>query len=335
MKINFAYKGTVLLVLLLAALCLVPVFTVNKYFLHIFIIIFISIIWSSTYRFIIRTGQIHFGHVAFIGLGAYSSAALAITVHLPIWLCILLGGVTGLVFAIMLGYPALRVKALYFSIITWGSGEVLRYMYMRLKVPFGGTYGLINIPQPGNFTIPFLNLTIDWSTKVPYYFLALALMLLTLVILYRLEFSRYGLIFNAIREGDIVAQSVGINIMRYKVLVFAICAFLASVGGAFYGHYATSIAPADVTVVVTIMLGCYVLVGGQYKFAGPIIGTILMIVASELFSGYAFFKVMLYSALIVFVMLLLPEGLIGLPKVVSLMVERLRKLLARGEDSRA
>jgi branched-chain amino acid transport system permease protein len=323
------------LIALIGALCLLPFFADNKYYLHIFIFIFLNIIWAGTLRLIWTTGQIAFGHGAFVGLGGFSSAALALSAGLPVWLCIILGGLVGLICAILLGYSSMRVKSTYFTVITWGFGEMLVYVYLRMKEPFGGAAGLNHIPQPANFTIPLLNILVDWNTKVPYYFAAMLLMLISVYILYRLEKSRYGLIFASLLQGDIVAQSVGVNLIRYKVLAFAIACFLASIAGAFYSTYASAISTNDVSTLLTIMLGCYILVGGMNMFGGFIIGVVLLIIVGELLSGYAVFKSMFYAALIVIVLMFGPEGLVGLPTLFSTLIARLRKRIAPGGQSNA
>ncbi|OFW67748.1 MAG: hypothetical protein A2Y74_08675 [Actinobacteria bacterium RBG_13_63_9] len=309
---------------LICFLAIIPLLFHSRYHLHVLIVVFLNVVWASTYRLVLRTGQLHFGHHAFIALGAYTSAVLMLEFGVPILVSILLAGFAGLVFAILLGYPSLRVKAVYFAIITWGAAEVLRFVFMRVDHPFGGTTGLSGIPRPNDFAIPLLGITVDWQSKGPFYALALTLMLGALLALYRLEYSRFGLIFNAIRERDFLAQSVGINIMRYKVFAFAVCGSLASMAGALYANYVTVVTPFDFSVTLLILLGSYILVGGMTQFAGPILGTCLMIISSELLSGYPFFKMMLYSGLIIAAMLFLPNGLLGLPKSISVAVGRVR-----------
>jgi branched-chain amino acid transport system permease protein len=277
----------------------------------------------------------HFGHNAFIGIGAYTSALMVMRVGLSFWLGMLLAGLVGVIFAVLVGYPALRVKWVYFSIITWGFGEVLRFLYMRLKEPFGGVMGVYGIPKPSDIVISSLGLKIEFSSKIPWFLLALCLMLVTLFVLYRLERSRFGLIFNAISEGDLLAKSVGINIMRYKVLAFAIACFFASVGGSFYAHYTTIIAPQDFAVILTIYLGSYVLVGGMNRFSGSIVGTALLVTAGQLFVVYGFYRTMIYAALMIVIILFFPEGLVGLPALTLSALGKFRKWFTGGRYGNA
>jgi len=299
---------------LLATLCLLPFIVQDEYFLHVAITIFLYVIYTSTYRFVLRTGQLHFGAHGFIGIGAYASALLVKESGMPFWLAMPVAGGISAVCAVLIGYPALRVKGVYFAIITWGFAEALRFLYMRVKYPFGGIAGVFGISRPESIPIPLIG-TIEFTQKLPYYFLVLALVLLTLGILYRLEKSRFGLIFAAIREGDRLAESIGVNIMNYKVLAFAICSGLAGIGGSFYAHYTYFISPNDFNVLLTIHLALYVVIGGLNSFSGPILGTAILLLAGEFFAGFGFYRMMLFSGLTIFVLLALPEGIVSLPRM--------------------
>jgi branched-chain amino acid transport system permease protein len=309
---------------LLAILCVAPFLGLSEYYTHVLIMIFLYVIYSSTYRFILRTGQLHFGAHGFIGVGAYASVLMVMRVGLPFWIALPLAGLAGGLLAVAIGYPALRVKGAYFAIITWGFAESLRFLYMRVDDPFGGNSGLSEIPHPGPIPIPFLG-TIDFGNIASWYFLGLILMIITLFILYRLERSRFGLIYSSIREADNLAKAVGINIMRYKVFAFGICSGLAAIGGGFFAHYSGFISPHSFVVLLTISLGIYVTVGGLKAFSGPIVGALFLVVAGEFFAQYGFYKIMLYAGLMIITILFVPDGIVGLPRTVVSAVTRLRK----------
>jgi branched-chain amino acid transport system permease protein len=249
---------------------------------------------------------------------------MVMRVGLPFWIAMPLAGLAGGLLAVAVGYPALRVKGAYFAIITWGFAESLRFLYMRLDDPFGGNSGLSDIPRPESIPVPFLG-SIDFKGLVPCYFLGLILMIITLLILYRLEKSRYGLIYSSIREADNLAKAVGINIMRYKVLAFAICSGLAAIAGSFFAHYSGFISPHSFVVLLTISLGIYVTVGGLKAFSGPIVGTVFLMVAGEFFAQYGFYKIMLYAGLMIITILFVPDGIVGLPRAIASAITRLRK----------
>ena len=142
----------------------VPIFDQNDYFLHVLIAVFYHIVYASTYRFILRTGQFHFGAHAFIGIGAYASVLLVMRMGFSFWLAMPAAGLIAAGFAILIGYPTLRLKGVYFAIITWGFGATLRFVYMRFKEPFGGALGIFAIPGPDSVSI-FGIATIDFSQK--------------------------------------------------------------------------------------------------------------------------------------------------------------------------
>jgi branched-chain amino acid transport system permease protein len=295
-----------------ALLSLVPLVVRGDYYLHVVIAIYYHIIYATTYRFILRTGQFHFGAHAFIGIGAYASVLLVMRLGLSFWLAMPLAGVIAALFAVLIGYPTLRLKGVYFAIITWGFGDTLRFVYVRFQEPFGGPLGIFAIPEPDPIPVPWLG-TIDFGQKIHYYFLALVLMMFTLYILHRMERSRFGLIFGAIREGDQLARAVGIHIMNYKVLAFAVCSGLAAMGGSFYAHYTYYISPLDFTVLLTIYLAIYTVVGGKDRYSGAIVGTVVLMLAGEVFAGYSHYQLLLYSGFLILVLLVLPGGLVSLP----------------------
>jgi branched-chain amino acid transport system permease protein len=310
--------------LLLIAACLMPFLGLSEYYVHVVIMIFIYVIYTSTYRFILRTGQLHFGAHGFVGVGAYASVLMVMRLGMPFWVAMPLAGLTGGLLAVAIGYPALRVKGAYFAIITWGFAEALRFLYMRVDDPFGGNSGIAEIPRPETIPLPFLG-SVNFTSLTACYFLGLALMLVTLLILYRMERSRFGLVYSSIREADDLARAVGINIMRYKVLAFAVCSGLAAIGGSFFAHYSGFISPHSFVVLLTISLGIYATVGGLESFSGPIVGTLFLFTAGEFFAQYGFYKIMLYAGLMILTILFLPAGLAGLPGVVSSAMAKLRK----------
>ena len=306
------HTKSVWLYLCVLAFCLIfPLLTQDDYFLHTVIMIFLFLIYTTTYRLILFTGQLHLGANAFIGAGAYASAIMVRDLGVSFWLAIFIAGTIAAALAVGVGYFALRVKGVYFAIITWRFAESLRFFYMRVEKVFGGPSGFFGIPGPDS--LPFFN-QIDFFEKTHYYYLALCLLLFTLWILYRLENSRFGLVLAGIREGDRLAASVGVNIMRYKVATFAICSGLAGMGGSFYAHYTYFISPNDFTVLLTIFLALYVVVGGLSKLSGAIIGTVLLFIAGELFAGFGFYRMMLSAGLTIIVLRFFPGGLVDIPK---------------------
>jgi len=298
-------------VIILALVCF-PLAVRDPFFLHTGILIFFFVLQSSSYRFILNTGQLHFGAHGFIAVGAYSSVLLCRDLGFSFWLALPTSGLVAAFFAVIIGYPALRVKGIYFAIITWGFAETIRYVVTKINPPFGGPSGFIGITRPEGIG------PIQFTDKIPYYYLSLALMLFALWVLYRMEKSRLGLIYSGIHDADNLAASVGVNIMNYKVLAFAVASGLAGMGGSFYAHYMLYISPNDFHVILTITLALYVVVGGLGSFYGPIVGTLVLYLAGEFFAGYGMYRMMLFAGMTIIVLLFLPGGMVNLPERISL-----------------
>jgi branched-chain amino acid transport system permease protein len=285
---------------LIVVLLFGPVF-LESYYLHLAVLVFIYVMLTSSLRTIYISGQMSLGHAAFMGIGAYTSAILARTVHLSPWLAIPLGGVGAAVIAAGIGFPFSRVRAIYFSMASLFFG-IMVTTSVGLAPGLTGSYtGLYGIPRLFGFS------------KVPYYYFFLLLMLLVLVILYRIEHSRIGMTFKSVSQSHLAASSRGINEAGMRILALTIGGFFAGLSGAGYAHYAGFIAPATFGVMPSIFLVVYLLAGGKESFAGPIIGAAILYLIPYVmgaFQGYApFFQ----AAVLIIVIFLIPEGMISLP----------------------
>lgn len=296
---------------LIIFLFFVPLITRDPYYLHILITITIFAVLSVGLRLILITGQISATQVAFYGIGAYASALLVLRLGWNTWFALPMAGIiTGLI-AMVVGYLALRLKGAYFIILTIAFGEVVRLMFMRWAGLFGGPVGLSDIPKPN----PILGF--DFTSKVDFYYLALLLALVAVTFMYRLEHSRFGLTFNAIREADVLAESVGINPMRYKVLAFAVACFFAGLVGAFYAHYTHFIAPYDFTFHDSAKIIVFTIVGGRSKTLGPIIGTAFLILLVEALDDFGQYIPLFYGTALIVILFFIPEGIISLPRSIA------------------
>jgi len=305
----------VLTIIFIALLLLIPLIISNPYHIHVLILIALNVMFAASLRLSsLRIGQLNFGHAAFIGIGAYTSALLVMRGNLSFWLAFPLAGVAAGIFAILLGYPSLRLRGMYFAIVTFAFGEILRAIYMKFRDQFGGPLGISNIPVPDS--IPLGLITISFDSRISFYYLALLLAIVTILFLYRFDKSHFGLIFTGIREADDLAESAGINIMRHKVLAFTIGSFLAGMGGSFYAHYFTFISSDVFTVWMSIYILSYVVVGGASTLLGVSIGAIFLMLATELLHATATYKAIIYSSIMVLVIIFLPDGLVSLPRVI-------------------
>jgi len=253
------------LVVVVALALLVPRF--GDYYIHVFALVLINIILAASLRPSLTCGQLNIGHSAFMCGGAYTSALLAKHWSVPFELSLLCGAVLAALVGLAIGYPSLRLRGVYFAMVTVAFVEVIRLVAQIWVSLTRGMSGLSGIPKPN-----VLGVTL--TTKASQYYLALFLMVVTLLILWKLERSRLGLIWRSIGMADHLAQSLGVNVANYKLLAFMVGCFFAGVAGAFYAHFIRFLFPPEFGFLVATNILVYNFVGGRGHFVGPIVGAI-------------------------------------------------------------
>lgn len=309
---------------LLIGLVLLPLLIKDPYHVDTMIMIALNCILALTWRTIMRMGQLSFGHAAFIGIGAYVSALLVMRWGLSFWVALPLSGVISAGVSLLIGLPTLRLKGMFFAITTWAFNEIMSSTYLIFRKPFGGATGLYGIPSPADIHLPGLP-PITFDSKGAYCYLAFFLALVTALVLSRVENSRIGMKMDAIRVDDSLAESVGINLMRYKCLGFAIACFFAGVAGSFYAHYISFISPYSFDLALSTNAVVFAVVGGLGSILGPLLGASLLTVIPTFLHAAGFFKTIIFSAFLVVVVLFLPDGLLSLPRRLSGLTDRFHK----------
>ena len=199
----------------------------NPYYIQVMTMVGISLIAALGLHLITGiTGQFSFGHAAFVSIGAYASALVTIHLHLPFFLSLLAGGLAAAFCGVLLGFPSLRLTGDYLGITTLGFGEIVRVVFINMKIT-GGASGLTGIPRETNI------------------FLVYFIVILTIWGMYRIQNSRFGRALTAIREDEIVAETMGINPLLYKIKAFAIGTFVAGISGSLFAHMMQYLHPAD------------------------------------------------------------------------------------------
>jgi branched-chain amino acid transport system permease protein len=229
----------------------------------------------------IMAGQLSLASPGFYALGGYIAAILSTTVFntsggFPVYLLLLemvIAGVVSGFLGVALGIPALRLRGIYLAIATIAFVEVLRVLALNLDIT-GGAVGIFNIPQP-------------FSSQIEYLWVALPLLIVTMVLIYRLERVRVGRALIAIREDELAAGSMGINPTYYKVLAFTLGSILAGVVGAIYAHFLNTWNARQGTFDVSIIYLTFVLIGGSRTFWGPVIGGMAFTALPEILRGLA------------------------------------------------
>ncbi len=254
------------------------------------------------------TGLLDLGYVGFYGIGAYTSGLLSIHYDLSLWVILPLAAANGALWGVLLGAPTLRLTGDYFAIVTFGFSELVVLLIRNELWLTRGPMGLPGISPPAIFGY---TLNQGWH----YFYLALFLLLVVLVVVVRLENSRLGRAWFAIREDEIAAQCCGINLIRYKVMAFAASAAIGAMGGAFYAKWFRFIHPDMFKFWESILILCLIVFGGMGSISGTMLGALILIPLTEVLRSalpQSMFnaRYLIYGLLLVIMMRLRPEGLI-------------------------
>ncbi len=253
-------------------------------------------------------GQKSLGHAAFFGIGAYTVAIL-MKAGFSFWLGLPAAAVICFAVGLVLGFPALRVQAIYLAFATLGFNTAIWLVMRNEEWLTGGTFGINNIARPSLF-----GLSLDGN--LAYYYFVLAVTLATSALLLGLLRSPWGKAFTALRDNPIRAESLGINIRSYTLLSFAIGAAYAGVAGGLFASLVQFIEPAPFAVGASIMMYLMVVVGGAGYFWGPVIGAAVGVVLPEWLRdvpGVANWYLPMFGAAVVLLMVWLPDGLLSIP----------------------
>lgn len=315
---------------ILIILLVLPIF-LETYFLHILITIFLFAFLSEAWNLIGGyAGQLSLGNAAFFGLGAYGAVLLSRYYNIPPWIGgILIGGSAAIILSLIVGLTCFGLRGPQFAIATLAIGEVMRYLFLNQRKITVGAEG-IAIPYKGDSIYYF-----QFLSKIPYYYIALALMLFGIYITWRLEKSRIGYYLVAVNQNQDAAEAIGINSVRAKQISLSLSAFLTAIGGTFYVQYIYYIDPhVAFSLSLSIEFALIAIVGGVGTVMGPIIGSFILRPALEftnalLGATYTGVHFILYGCLLITVVMLKPEGLIGW---FGGIYRAFLKLLSRKED---
>jgi branched-chain amino acid transport system permease protein len=296
--------GTLIVFILLAGL---PLFTRDPFILNIFITTGIWAVSVWGVRLIMSTGQMTLGHAAYMAVGAYASTLLVMKAGLSFWLALPLAGLISALVALLIGLPTLRIKGVYFSIITFAFAEIIRLIIVNWPSFLGGSGGIPGIPSPSPL------FSVSFTSRVALYYLIFFLSLGTYLVMSAIEKSRIGKIFAAIHEGDDLAQSIGINLMKYKLIAFCLGCFFAGLSGSFYAHYYNFASPEFFTIWQSVYCLLFVIVGGVGHVFGPLLGSFFMTLVPELLRKTKEYEPVVYAVILILVMFVLPGGLMTLP----------------------
>ncbi len=288
------------------ALALVfPLLTRSQYVLHVAILSGIYVVLTLSLNLITGfCGQFSLGHAGFYGIGAYTAALLAVHWDCPFLLNLPAAAATAGLAGFLIGLPTLRLGGIYLAMATLGFGEIIHLVLLNWLALTRGPLGIPAIPGPA---LPGL----DLGTPARLYYVALALAVLTTLAVARLVDSRFGEAILAIREDEIAAEAMGVPTTRLKVITFTISAAIAGVAGGFFAHYASFVSPSSFTLVESILILSLLVFGGMGSVEGSIAGAVILTVAPEAFRFLAEYRMVIYGAILLGLIVFRPQGLLG------------------------
>ena len=306
-----------------AFLISIPVWMTNQYYLYILINSGIFIVAAMSLNLLLGyTGQLSLGHVAFFGIGAYTSALLSlgfdvtifgttvVVERYPVWFAFLAGIAAAALCGYLIGKISFKVRGAYFVIVTISFAEVVRLVALNWIDLTEGPMALNNIP-PFTLAIPGL-WELTFYKKLPNYYLVLAVCMISYVVIRRLVQSRAGRAMIALRENEPLANSVGVDVTHYLVLAAVISAAMAGAAGGLYTHYFRIIDPDVFLFIYTVTMVIMVITGGKGTLAGPIVGGLIFGILPEVLRELASPEAqwVIYGVLMIVIVFFLPDGIV-------------------------
>jgi branched-chain amino acid transport system permease protein len=278
-------------------------------FIRILLFAFVGVAWNLMGGY---AKQLSLGHAAYFGLGAYTSTILMIDFDVSPWIGMLAGGVVAALASLPIGALCFRLRGPYFAIATIATAQVLMLLFLKFRDFAWGAEGT-TVPNLGSAP-----LMMQFETKAPYYYIALALLALGLFITHRIERSWMGYYLVAVGEDEDAAEAIGVDALRIKRNIYMISAFLTALAGTFYVQYIYFIDPNTAfSFNVSVEAALVSIVGGIGTLWGPVVGTVLLEASSALLQswlggGHGGVQLTVYSLILIAVILYRPNGLIGL-----------------------
>ncbi|MBZ9658304.1 branched-chain amino acid ABC transporter permease [Mesorhizobium sp. ESP-6-4] len=267
-------------------------------------------VWLTFY-----IGRINIGQGAYALMGGYISAILVMNYGWSFWLTLPVAGLFCAAASVLIGLPILRLRGVYFAMVTLVLTEVARLLALALPIT-NGAKGIVSIPLPGALSVFGLTIIPDFATlqnsRLAFYLLAVTLMVICFGVMYRLVNSRIGKLCQSLQQNEELASSIGVNIAYLRIIAYAVSSFFGGVSGAIFAAISQSIYPSSFTVTdsVNFMLNCFL--GGLGYVFGPMLGTLVLYFGWDLLFQTGQFQLLIYSGLMIVLMLVLPNGLLSL-----------------------
>ena len=302
-------KNNLTLIILGIILLIFPLVIHSDYYQHLIIIALMWVIIGSSWNLLAGyTGQVSFGHAMFFGVGAYTAGIFVIKLGISAWWGMMFGGITSMMIGLFVGWVCFRLRGPYFALATLAGGEIFRLIATNWESLTDGMVGILIMQT--------------FRSKLPYYYIALALAAACVYFIHMVMKSKWGYYFVSIREDQDAAESLGINTTLYKNVSLLISSFFTGIAGAFYMNYMAFIDPEVVFSLhyISIMAILVGIVGGVATIMGPAVGAFVMVGVQETFRS-AFFGLapkwvseshaLVFGLLVIFVIMFLANGIVG------------------------
>lgn len=296
-------ESRIIVAALVAVSLIIPLFLKNNYYYDIFIMAGVYTIISSGMNLLLGfTGQLSMGHAAFYGFGAYITAIGMKSFGIPFPVCILMAVAFCYLTGMLLGLTSYKLSGIFLVVVTTGFNTVVNLIFVNWEFT-GKSFGITGIPKPMLFGHPI--------TKLQFCYLTLLFVFLALFVSFRIVSCKTGRAFKSMRDNEIAARSVGVNVNRYKLLVFAVSAVYAGVAGSLYASNIGYISPTSFNANVSVTIITMTVLGGLGDLGGCIIGAIVVGVLMEVLREFGAYQQTTYGLMIVIILIFMPKGIMG------------------------
>ena len=312
----------------LAIAIVFPFFTDSMFILNLLVLMLIFIIFASAWNLLAYSGQGSLGHAAFFGIGAYASTLIAAKSGMSPFITIFLGAAVAAFIGILIGLTCVRLKEWFLAMVTFGFAIIVQTLTVSVLAPVTGGWDGIASARLLSPAIP--------GYQLIEYYVVLVITIASIAAIWYMMKSRIGLAFLAIRENELEARAAGIDPVRYRLLAFALSAYLAGVAGALQIHHIGYLTPEIYGVDNSFWPVTYVILGGLGTLAGPVVGTVVLTIIWEGLktTGLTFGRYVLVGVMLILVIIFLPRGLVSLPENVQKWLKRRRRKVPLAEPSR-
>lgn len=313
------------------ALALLAPFAVHfdPYLVHLAVLVALYALLAQSMNVIWGlAGQFSMAQVAFFEIGAYTTSVLVIQAQWGYWPALAAAALLAVVASLLIGAFSFRLTGMYFAIVTLGFAQLITMLVINLPTLTGGPYGLPTRFRPERLAVGPLELT--FASSADYYWVALATLAAGLFLTHQLTHSRTGRAMSAAREDELLAQAVGVDLRYYKTVAFVLSSVLAALAGGYMAPYLTFISPSIFSFRELVNLILMLVVGGVGTLAGPVVGASLFVVLPEALRVAGNIRLGVYGAILILVVIFLPQGLAGVPTLLWRRLGRRRGGAATG-----